>query len=332
MPKVNRFLSTSEEMTYLALRAIGSAFLPPYEWAELLQQLEPIGARSVPLIAAAGFALGIVLTLHTHDTLVKFGAVALSPTLQAASFFTELGPLLTALLIQSRNLPAKLDDTMVNARDASQQINQVSHTVNATITDALAPDQSGVSAAENLRDTLSNVNRTTGNLADDTEALKHEFFFRGFFKKRGFYSLDDLTPESYRNNTYFQNPLNRRFWIEGAEAFSRKPDGSEALSDVGQDQIDRVVGSVKDSIVMSPIIVEGYSDDADPAKEITRSAQRALLVDHYLVQHFHLHSRDIGFVSLNAKPPRSSGKDVWGRRANRPSSPTKAVIRMPSAC
>ena len=122
--------------------------------------------------------------------------------------------------IQSRNLPAKLDDTMVNARDASQQINQVSHTVNATITDALAPDQSGVSAAENLRDTLSNVNRTTGNLADDTEALKHEFFFRGFFKKRGFYSLDDLTPESYRNNTYFQNPLNRRFWIEGAEAFA----------------------------------------------------------------------------------------------------------------
>ncbi|WP_263383578.1 MlaD family protein [Granulicella arctica] len=56
--------------------------------------------------------------------------------------------------VQSRNLPAKIDDTMVSARDASQQIDQVSHTVNGTITDALAPDSSGVSAAENLRDTL----------------------------------------------------------------------------------------------------------------------------------------------------------------------------------
>lgn len=123
MPKVNRFLSTAGEMTYFALRAIGSAFLPPYEWAELLQQLEQIGARSVPLIAAAGFALGIVLTLHTHDTLVKFGAVALSPTLQAASFFTELGPLITALLIAGR-VGSGIGAELANLR-ASEQIDAI---------------------------------------------------------------------------------------------------------------------------------------------------------------------------------------------------------------
>ena len=213
--------------------------------------------------------------------------------------------------VESRNLPAKFDDTVVNARDASQQISQVTHKVNATISDALAPDESGISAAQNLRDTLSNFNRTTGNLADDTEALKHEFFFRGFFKKRGFYTLDDLSPEEYRSNPFFQNPRNHRFWIGGADAFSRNADGSEGLSLSGKAQIAQAIGSVKDSIESVPLIVEGYSDDADPGRQITLSGQRALLVDQYLVQHFHLHSKDIGVVSLNARPPISSGKNAW---------------------
>lgn len=223
-------------------------------------------------------------------------------TVQAQQLMTD---------VQSRNLPSKIDDTMVNARDASAQINQASHAVNATLTEALAPDSSGVSAAENLSDTLSNVNHTTANLVDDTEALKHGFLFRGFFKKRGFYSLNDLTPDGYRDSAYFQNTHNRRFWISGTDGFVTDAKGTETLSDAGRQQIDQIVGSVKDSIMTQPLIVEGYSNDADAAKQITFSSQRALLVEHYLVQRFHLHSSDIGVVSLNEKPPQSSGKSVW---------------------
>jgi len=32
------------------------------------------------------------------------------------------------------------------------------------------------------------------SLAENTEALKHNFLVRGFFKKRGYYSLDRPTP------------------------------------------------------------------------------------------------------------------------------------------
>ena len=223
-------------------------------------------------------------------------------TVQAQQLMTD---------VQSRNLPAKIDETMVNARDASAQINQASHKVNATLTEALAPDSSGASAAENLRDTLSNVNRTTANLSDDTEALKHGFLFRGFFKKRGFYSLNDLTPDGYRSSAYFQSPRNERIWISGTEAFITDAKGVETLSDAGKQQIDQIVGNIKDSILMEPIIVEGYSNDADAATQMTHSSQRALLVDHYLLQHFHLHSNDIGVVSLNSRPPESSGKSIW---------------------
>ncbi len=123
MTKINRLLSNVGEIVYFGLRAIASAFAPPYEWAELLRQVEQIGARSVPLICAAGVALGIVLTLHTHDTLVQFGAAALSPTLQAASFFIELGPLVTALLIAGR-VGSGIGAELANLR-ASEQIDAI---------------------------------------------------------------------------------------------------------------------------------------------------------------------------------------------------------------
>jgi phospholipid/cholesterol/gamma-HCH transport system substrate-binding protein len=49
----------------------------------------------------------------------------------------------------------------------------------------MAQDNIGQDGATNLRETLSNLNRSTTNLAEDTEALKHNFFFRGFFKRPG---------------------------------------------------------------------------------------------------------------------------------------------------
>ncbi len=213
--------------------------------------------------------------------------------------------------VQSRNLPAKLDDTVANAKDATSQIDQLSHQVNASMTNALAPDSNGVGAAENLRATLSNVHVATANLADDTEALKHEFLFRGFFKKRGFYSLNDLTPDAYRNDAYFQSGRNRRFWIGGPEAFTTDATGAEILSYPGKQQIDEMMRTVKDSIIRQPMVIEGYSADRDPAIQITLSNQRILLVERYLVERFHLHETDMGGVPLNATPPQSSGKSTW---------------------
>ena len=47
-------------------------------------------------------------------------------------------------------------------------------------------------------------------MADDSEALKHGFLLRGFFKRRGYYSMARLTPDKYRNDKMFANPNNRR--------------------------------------------------------------------------------------------------------------------------
>jgi phospholipid/cholesterol/gamma-HCH transport system substrate-binding protein len=212
---------------------------------------------------------------------------------------------------QSRDLFGKAEATLNNTKDASRQIAQASQQINLTLNDALGPDRSGEDAAQNIRETFSNVNLATANMADDTEALKHEFFFRGFFKKRGYYSLSELTPDQYRSNPFFDNPKNRRTWLNAADAFGKDSNGNEVLSPAGEQEIDQIIGTDKDSAIDQPIIVEGYSNQASAADEMVTSRSRSLIVARYLEKRFHLSDKNIGVMPLNATAPPSSGKDSW---------------------
>jgi len=148
-------------------------------------------------------------------------------------------------------------------------------------------------------------------MADDTEALKHEFFFRGFFKKRGFYSVKEMTPDQYRSNPYFNSQRNRRVWLNAADAFGKDSNGNEVLSAAGEVEIDQVIGIAKDSVIGQQIIVEGYSNQPSAADEIATSRSRSLIVAHYLEKRFHLSAKNIGLMPLNATAPPPSGKDSW---------------------
>jgi phospholipid/cholesterol/gamma-HCH transport system permease protein len=48
----------------------------PFEGSAILHQIAEVGSRSLPLIIPAGFALGTVMTFHTRNTLMTFGAGA----------------------------------------------------------------------------------------------------------------------------------------------------------------------------------------------------------------------------------------------------------------
>jgi phospholipid/cholesterol/gamma-HCH transport system substrate-binding protein len=212
---------------------------------------------------------------------------------------------------QSRDLFGKAEDTLNNSKVASRQFAQTSQQVSLTLNDALGPDRSGENAAQNIRETFSNINLATANMADDTEALKHEFFFRGFFKKRGFYGLKEVTSDQYRSNPYFNNQRNQRAWLSAANAFGKDSNGNEVLSAAGEQEIDRVIGTAKDSVIGQQIIVEGYSNQPSAADQMAASRFRSLIVAHYLEKRFHLSAKNIGLMPLNAAAPPSSGKDSW---------------------
>jgi phospholipid/cholesterol/gamma-HCH transport system permease protein len=83
-------------------RASVEAFRPPYEWQEVARHVYQFGARSAPLILTAGFAIGVVLSMHTRASLERFGAEAMIPAGLAIALIRETGPLITALLVSGR--------------------------------------------------------------------------------------------------------------------------------------------------------------------------------------------------------------------------------------
>jgi phospholipid/cholesterol/gamma-HCH transport system substrate-binding protein len=211
---------------------------------------------------------------------------------------------------KSRNLFQKTEATLDNAKSASQHMDQATQQISQTLATALGEDQFGENAGSNLRQTLANVNQATGNMADDTEALKHEFFFRGFFKKRGYESLDNLPPDDYRDERVLSRSERHRQWFPGASIFVTGADGTETLSSDGREQISRVVGELP-NLYGNALVVEGYSCGGTAAQQLIKSRQRAILVRQYLEIHFHLLPKNVGIVSLSGKPPASAGKETW---------------------
>jgi phospholipid/cholesterol/gamma-HCH transport system permease protein len=83
-------------------RLIWAAFTPPYEIQEFVHQFDELGSRSLPLVALAGAATGVVLTLSTRDSLIRFGAKSFLPAVVVFSIIKESGPIITALVVSGR--------------------------------------------------------------------------------------------------------------------------------------------------------------------------------------------------------------------------------------
>jgi phospholipid/cholesterol/gamma-HCH transport system permease protein len=83
-------------------RLVRSAVTPPYEVREFVHQFDELGSKSLPLVALAGAATGVVLTLSTRDSLIRFGAKSFLPAVVIFSIIKESGPIITALVVSGR--------------------------------------------------------------------------------------------------------------------------------------------------------------------------------------------------------------------------------------
>jgi len=99
------FISVFEwfgEMGIFCARLLRAALAPPYEFGELLRQCDEIGSKSLPLVALAGAATGVVVSLQTRDALARFGAKSFLPAVIVFSIIKETGPIITGLIVSGR--------------------------------------------------------------------------------------------------------------------------------------------------------------------------------------------------------------------------------------
>jgi outer membrane protein OmpA-like peptidoglycan-associated protein len=188
---------------------------------------------------------------------------------------------------------------------------EVADNVNQALTEFLARNRNGKNGPQEINAAVTSAQRAMGNLAEDTEAVKHNFLFRGFFHNRGYYNLGELSPTEYRSSKFATSHEAKRIWLDGSELFSKSAKGGETLTAKGREALDQAMSAFVPDLPNNPIMVEGYSDQGSPDEEFLKSQRRAAEVQDYLEARFKLDPRMVGKIPLGDSPPKSSGKKEW---------------------
>ena len=157
--------------------------------------------------------------------------------------------------------------------------------------------------AENLQRTLADAHEAMSDLSDSTEALKHNFLFRGFFNKRGFFDLESLTGPEYRSPAFGKGFKRQRVWLESVNLFNKDTKGVELLSVEGKAALDEAMTALLNFPRNGPIMVEGFAGEGTASQQYLAGRRRAVRVQTYIIERFQLRPAYVGVVSLGAEPP-----------------------------
>jgi phospholipid/cholesterol/gamma-HCH transport system substrate-binding protein len=192
---------------------------------------------------------------------------------------------------ESGEIPGNVEETIQNVRDSSERLKAMVSSLQPTLA-------SGEGITTDLRATLSSAREAMSDLAEDTEALKRSFFFRGFFKDRGFYDLDRLSLAEYESKEFNKDFKKERAWIQQVDLFTVRPDASEELSDRGKQKVDTAMADFLGSIRDNALIVEGYAGSGTSDEQFRRSLERAVKVREYLLKRFSLSAEYVGVMPM----------------------------------
>ena len=161
-------------------------------------------------------------------------------------------------------------------------------------------------------DVVSLARHAMSDLAENTEAIKRNWLFRGFFSDRGFYNLDELALDEYRELVARDRYTPLRIWLAGDLLFDTDLEGRVSLAaDAGQ-RLDEAMSELLGYPRDSPLIVEGYAAGGGRSQEFIRAQAQADVVRDYLVRVYGRVSTLTGTMPIGAEAAGSpSGDNRW---------------------
>jgi hypothetical protein len=99
--------------------------------------------------------------------------------------------------------------------------------------------------------------------------------------------------------------------LSATELFRKNNGGSEILSAQGKERLNAAIVQFGDSVIDSPIVIEGYSNVDELPDQLTSSRHRAIMVREYLRSRFQLGQNTVGAVSMKNSPPDGVGHPHW---------------------
>lgn len=218
-----------------------------------------------------------------------------------------VGKLLTddALYVSAKNIAADAQKAVATLRDAAED-------ARGAIKDFRGDNGPMKGVTGDLQQTLNSAKDAMADLAENAEALKRNFFFRGFFNKRGYFDLQDVSVQQYRQGA-LETKERRvlRIWAGSAVLFERDANGREVLTDAGRARLDSAMAEFVKYPRTSPFVVEGYATSGTGDERFLLSRTRAQLVRDYIVGKFGLDPNAVATMPMGSEAAGSPNGDKW---------------------
>jgi phospholipid/cholesterol/gamma-HCH transport system substrate-binding protein len=219
----------------------------------------------------------------------------------------SIGKLVTddALYVSAKNIAAEADKTMKTLREAAEQ-------ARAAVNDFRGEGGPMKGLSGDLQQTLAVARDAMEDLSENTEALKRNFLFRGFFNRRGFFDIDELSVKEYRRGALATKDRRvLKIWVGAAVLFEKDAEGRERLSDAGKVRLDNAMATFLKYPRTSPFVAEGYAQESTGDERFLRSRARGRMVRDYVVGKFALDPRYVGIMPMGAEAPDAPSGSTW---------------------
>ena len=269
---------------------------------------EALGAVSATAAAAQALVgdIGAELTAVT-STANRVAADVQAMVADVKAGRGSVGKLMTddAFYERLKTIAGEAERTVGNLREASESAKRA-------IDDFRGEKGPVRGVAADLQQSLAAARETLNDLAETTEALKRNFFFRGFFNRRGYFDLEDVSVEAYRNGALEADDRRAlRVWVDAGVLFEKGPDGAERITDDGRLRLDSAMAPFLRLARDTPFVIEGYAAGESRADEFLLSRSRAQLVRDYVVGQFGLEARFVPTMAMGPQAADSPAGDRW---------------------
>ena len=219
----------------------------------------------------------------------------------------ELG----ALLIKANAILDSSQQAIVNTTAATAHLNSVSAkidsgqgTVGALVNDKQLYDNLEQTTTT-LHDTMLQAQIGVTNFQENMEALKHNFFLSGYYKKRGYEDSSELAA----------NKISGLPQGTPVKVFAYKPkqlfDGRASAKMTDQKALKAAGDFLAQSQFGVAVIVVSTGMDGDTQKDLVLTEARAMVIREYLVENFGFDDRQLKTLGMGKQSGESLEAD-WG--------------------
>jgi phospholipid/cholesterol/gamma-HCH transport system substrate-binding protein len=229
---------------------------------------------------------------------ISFGSES-APQVSNGSHISSVPPLEMADLLKKTNeVLDTTKETMVNVKQSSDHFAEISAKINdgkGTV-GALVNDRKFY---DNLQEATNQAKVSASAFAENMEALKTNFFLRGFFNRRGYQDSTKLAENEIAELP--QGQVLKTFRLDHTKLFNgpetAKLKNEKMLNEVGKYLEQNPFGA-------AVVVVSGpATGDATEIHELTQA--RGMIVRDYLVEHFKMDDTRLKKMSLGKIKPNA---------------------------